>query len=261
MNRLQFLARKSAVLFSMMLLFGLVSGSMAFAQSDDAGVPAPTGFNHMLVYMADGVYDPNDADYTAPDGDYFLQEVMGRSETEIADHRQAAIDFFQERFGVDVVNDERVEFTSFMVDPRNEYRLYVKANTDVPSEGWVVRDGGWRMSVTDPEGITLGGEFDGVQVPQGSFGVFGEYNIDVASGSDSPFAVQPQEIIIHYQSGSLIEPGSDGIMFRCELFYGDYDDVDAPRGLAQGISAPQTTEDGLTQANIRNVLTFPGLGQ
>lgn len=32
------------------------------------------------------------------------------------------------------------------------------------------------------------------------------------------------------------------------------------RGWHRAISAPQTLEDGRTQANIRNVLTFPGLG-
>ncbi|HEX9595462.1 MAG TPA: hypothetical protein VF982_01170 [Anaerolineales bacterium] len=50
-------------------------------------------------------------------------------------------------------------------------------------------------------------------------------------------------------------------MFRCELFLGNYDDTDAPRGLAQGISAGQTLENGQFKANIRNVLTFSGLGE
>jgi hypothetical protein len=51
---------------------------------------------------------------------------------------------------------------------------------------------------------------------------------------------------------------SDGsLMFLCRMSSDAFDDFDG--GLAQGISAQQTI-DGMTVANIRNILTFPGLG-
>lgn len=132
----------------------------------------------------------------------------GRSDAEIEQDRANAIEFFQQRFGIDVVDNENVMFTSFTFDPRNEYRAYVVAGRDVPPEGWVVRDGGWSVAVTNPDGLTLGGEYEGVQVPQGSMMVFGDYNIDVP-GEDP--------IIIHYQSGGPIIPTDQGIQFHCEL--------------------------------------------
>jgi hypothetical protein len=205
----------------------------------------PAGFDAFLVYMANGIYDPNDADYTVPDGAYFHRDIMGRSDDEIEQNRADAIAFFKQRFGIDVVDNEDVMFTSFTFDPRNEYRAYVIAGRDVPPEGWTVRDGGWSAAVVNPDGLTLGGEYDGVHVPQGAMMVFGDYNIDVP-GEDP--------IIIHYQSGGPIFPTDQGIQFHCELISEDFG-----QGLAQGISAGAVQADGLFHANVRNVLTFPGL--
>ncbi len=227
---------------ALILLAGL---ALPLSVSAQGGDEVPAGFDAFLVYMGNGIYDPNDAGYSAPDGMFFQQEIMGRSEAEIEQDQANAVAFFSERFGIDVIDNEDVMFMPFMFDPRNEYRVYVLAGRDVPPEGWVVRDGGWSVAVVNPDGITLGGEYDGVHVPQGSMMVFGDYNIDVP-GEDP--------IIIHYQSGGPIIPTDQGIAFHCELISEDFG-----RGLAQGISAGTVHEDGLFHANVRNVLTFPGL--
>jgi hypothetical protein len=233
-----------ASLIGMMVLASLLP-STAYAQDGGtSNLPAP--FDMYLVYTAAGVYDADDPDYTAPDGDFWHSEIMGRSEEEIAQDRAEAVAFFEERFGINPDEHDGVDITSFMVDPRNEYRAYIVAGREVPAEGWVVRDGGWRFAVTAEDGVTLGGEFEGMQVPQGTFAVFGDYNID-ADG---------EEIIIHYQSGQPIVPTpTDGIYFLCEISHPEWGS-----GLAQGIAASEVDEDGLTRANIRNILTFPGLG-
>jgi hypothetical protein len=171
---------------------------------------------------------------------------MGRSDAEIEQNRADALAFFAQRYGLDPEAQDGLEFADFMLDPRNEYRAYVVSGETVSSEGWVVRDGGWRLEVTAPDGVTLGGEFEGTHMSQGSFLVFGDYNIDIPNG---------EPIIIHYESGGPIIPTEEGMMFRCDLTHPEWGE-----GLAQGISAPQTLEDGRTHANIRNVLTFPGLG-
>lgn len=222
------------------------------------GAPTPDGFDKYLVYMAAGQYDPADPTYDAPDGMVFQREIMGRSDAEIAQNRQEAIDFFSERFGIDADSDAGVMFGPFMFDPRNEYRAYTISGESVPSAGWVIRDGGWAMSVTDPAGLTLGGEFTGQHVPQGTMMVFGDYNIArLGPGNSGGNAAHAEPLIIHYQSGEPIIPTASGaIMFRCELISDEFG-----HGLAQGISAPQTLPDGTIQANVRNVLTFPGLGR
>jgi hypothetical protein len=43
----------------------LVSASISFAQQS-----TPAGFDKQLVYMGTGVYDPDDPNYEAPDGDF-----------------------------------------------------------------------------------------------------------------------------------------------------------------------------------------------
>lgn len=208
---------------------------------------APEGFDAQLVYMATGVFDPDDPDYEAPDGNVWHREIMGRSEAEMDANRQEALAFFEQRFGFNGETDENIEFMPFMFDPRNEYRAYSITGRDVPPEGWVIRDGGWMATVKSPDGIDLGGEFEGTHVPEGAFFVFGDYNIDVPDG---------EPIIIHYQSGSAILPSEEGIAFRCELTHPEWGE-----GLAQGVmTEPQPLDDGRVQANVRNILTFPGLG-
>lgn len=49
-----------------------------------------------------------------------------------------------------------------------------------------------------------------------------------------------------------------GTAFLCRATSDSFDDHCG--GLAQGVSQAHTTEDGLRITNIRNVLTFPGLG-
>jgi hypothetical protein len=48
------------------------------------------------------------------------------------------------------------------------------------------------------------------------------------------------------------------VYFRCVLRSDSFEDFGG--GLAQGISAPKTLPDGRRVANVRNILTFPGLG-
>lgn len=244
-NRSVGVQRRLIVLGSLIALLALSLLPGQTVQAQD-GTQAPDGFDAFLVYMGAGVYDPNDPDYTAPDGDFWQREIMGWTESEIEQNRADAVEFFKQRFGIDPTTSEDVAFMNFMVDPRDEYRAYVVSGRDVPSEGWVVRDGGWSVAVMNPDGLTLGGEYEGVHVPQGTMMVFGVYNIDVP-GEDP--------IIIRYQSGGPIIPTEQGIQFHCELFSEDFGE-----GLAQGISAGSVQDDGLFHANLRNVLTFPGLG-
>jgi hypothetical protein len=233
---------KINLLVSVLLVISALFAGSALAQESQV----PVGFDQLLVYMGAGTYDPNDPEYQAPDGDFWHREIMGRTDDEIAQNRAEAVEFFKTRFGIDPDNNDGVMLQSFIVDPRNEYRAYVVGNREVPAEGWVVRDGGWSLAVMNPAGLTLGGEFEGVQVPQGTMMVFGDYNIDTGA----------EPIIIRYQSGEPIVPQDAGwIAFRCELISEEFG-----RGLAQGISARVELENGLVNANIRNVLTFPGLG-
>lgn len=215
--------------------------------------PPPDNFGFQLVYMADGVFDPSTPSPVGDLVDWFHKDVMGRSDADIAAEREKARVFFEEQFGIDVATEDVIPFGQ---DPRTDYRAYKITGYNVPPEGWLVRDGGFRMAIE--EGTVLHGRFggeDGFVMPGDGFVVFGEYNIDVTApglGND------PENIIIHYQSASPIVPGQLDLSFRCELSSDSFDDHGG--GLAQGISAPVTLDDGTRINNIRNILTFPGLG-
>jgi hypothetical protein len=178
----------------------------------------------------------------------FQRKVMGRSDEEIEEQRQLAIDFFKQRFGLDVVNDtENLYFTGFEIDPRNEMRAYTISGVHVPRRGWKVRDGGWGVFVINPEGVTLGGEFEGMHIPVNSGMVYGEYNIEV------PFK---ENIVIHFESDLPYIPDQFGAgAIRCKLFSEDFGE-----GLAGGLVNPVFLDDNfLMQQDIRNILTFPAV--
>jgi hypothetical protein len=216
--------------------------------------PPPENFGFQLVYMADGIFDPSTGPSAAELSDWFHKDVMGRSDEEIAAERQKALAYFEAQFGLDL---ELEDVQAFGQDPRTEYRAYKITGYRVPEEGWLVRDGGFIVNI--PAGTTLYGEYggaEGINLPGDGFVVFGEYNIDVTAPGRGN---EPEDIIIHYESESPIVPSPDfGTAFLCRVTSDHFEDFGG--GLAQGVFQMHTTEDGLQVSNIRNVLTFPGLG-
>lgn len=217
------------------------------------GSPTPEGYEQYLVFLGNGVWrSPDGSNFVdgliEGDGMNFQRKVMGRSDEEIEEQRQLAIDFFLQRFGLDVVNDtENLYFTGLEVDPRNRMRAYTISGVHVPRRGWKVRDGGWGVFVINPEGVTLGGEFEGMHIPVNSGMVYGEYNIRV------PFK---ENIVIQYESDFPFIADQFGAgAIRCKLFSEDFGE-----GLAGGIVNPVFLDDNfLIQQDIRNILTFPAV--
>ena len=216
--------------------------------------PPPENFGFQLVYMADGIFDPSTGPSDEELSDWFHKDVMGRTDEEILVERQKALDHFEEQFGLDL---ELENVVAFGQDPRTEYRAYQITGYRVPREGWLVRDGGFRTEI--PAGTTLHGEFggeDGITLPSDGFVVFGEYNIDVTGRSRRH---DEEDIIIHYESESPIVPSPDfGTAFLCRVTSDSFEDHGG--GLAQGVFKTHTADDGRQISNIRNVITFPGLG-
>jgi hypothetical protein len=213
--------------------FGLmVMALLMLAASPSSVNPPPEPFGKYLVYSAAGVYDPS---IPPAEGDlavWFHKEIMGRDDAAIAAERARADAYFQTTFGA-LYTPGSLE--AFGVDPRNEYRAYFISGMRVPPEGFVVRDGGFMADLSN-----------------GGFVVFGNYNIKVTK----PSGAEP--IIIHYESVDPIFETPTGLFFQCRLSSEDFEDFGG--GLAQGVSIPRTLADGRTIANIRNILTFPGLG-
>jgi hypothetical protein len=162
---------------------------------------------------------------------------MGRDDAAIAAERAAADTYFATTFGSLYVPGS---LEAFGLDPRVGYTAYFISGENVPPEGWVVRDGGFRADLTD-----------------GTFVVYGDYNINALGPGRSGRTAKP--ILIHYESVDPIHSHPDGSgYFRCRLSSSSFNDFGG--GLAQGMFADQMLPDGRVVSNIRNILTFPGLG-
>jgi hypothetical protein len=227
------------------------------------GLVQPDGFEKLVLYMGNGIFDPavseprpgvtgcGPFDGLFCDGDFFQYEIMNRSDAEILEIENAAKAHFLEFFGIDVDDPamaDRISFSMFMVNPDFQYRVHALSEEHVPSEGWIIRDGGFSLAITDPDGITLGGKSAGIHASQGAGGFFGNYNILTTDKHGNA----EDELIIHYASQTPTVPLPNGdIYFKCAMFNDEWGE-----GIGMGIMNFKPLEDGRIRGNVRNVLTF-----
>lgn len=219
----------------------------------------PDGFDKLVLYMGNGIFEPG-ASEPRPgvscvglfcDGHFFQEEIMNRTSDEVMALRETARLHFIEFFGIDADDPamaDRISFDLFMVNPDFQYRVHALSEENIPSEGWVIRDGGYSITVTDPAGVALGGESTGLHAGQGAGGFFGNYNIlttDKHGNADG-------ELIIHYASQTPTVPLANGdFYFKCAMFNEDWGD-----GIGMGIMNFIPLDDGRVRGNVRNTLTF-----
>jgi hypothetical protein len=233
----------------------LVAGDSITAQGRQAASPTPDGFVKYMVFMMNGVFDPSiPSEDTA---EFYQKNVRGRNELEIAEHRAEAAEYFLKQFGLDFrFNDVDggVSFFGFMDARRNNYRAYTISGEHLPSSGFLVDGGGWMFSVTDPNGVRLHARYggpEGLWVPAGTSGVFGEYVVHLTAGESE----RPREpIVMRFQSERPIIAREDGVVsFQCALRHPVWGE-----GVAEGVSVPpKFLPDGRIQVAVRNVVTFP----
>lgn len=241
----------------------LAVASPATTFAEGGGItPTPEPYSEYLVMVANGVFEPGPHPDVPGcgmlgifcDGDYFQEQIMERSPAEIAEQEAEAKAWFARRFGIDVddpANADRVEFSTFMADPRWNYRVYTWSGRNVPSEGYEIRDGGWAVRIIDPAGYTLGGELDGVRVEQGDMAVFGNYNI-VAT---NPAGESEEPVVLHYRAGSFMEINDIGNMYiDCQISRDGF--ADGQEGKAQGLAGATFDDVGRVHLTSRNIVTF-----
>lgn len=257
----------------------MATGGAAFADNDNGNrkldptsAEAPIGFDQMLVYFGTGLMDysidePRIGHTGCTYGTfchnlYFQTEIMHRSPAEIAALEQSAKDFFAARFGINVddyVTAGLIDFFPWTLHPDLDYRTYIARGPFAPglyppAEGWEIRDGGWAAAVSNPDGLVLGGEFDGQWVPMGAMVLKGNYNILATDTKGRP----KKEIVIDYRSVLPIIPRDDGsFLFRCELNARDIPGDSWDEGFVFGHMANTPLPDGRVKGNGRNVVSFP----
>lgn len=247
------------------VLLGFGSSTLQASQQ-----PIPTGFDDYAVFMATGTipFTPHPNSQITGcgvsifcNGGYFHQQIMGRNLAEIAIEKQRAKDYFYSRFGVDtdvLVSEGRVLFSSFFLDPRGEYRAYTVAGRKVHADGWVVRDGGFVLTVIDPAGVEISGEFAGQNliIPADGLLVFGSYNIQATNKKGKP----KDEIVFDYRSEMPMIANAWGeLVVNCQIST-DHFSGELLGGKAQGMGTVTLSSDfsGLV-LNWRNVLSLGGL--
>src|SRR5262249_8548171 len=151
---------RTAATLTFTVLAAVLLAHSAFAQN-----PPPSPFSKYLVYTAAGVFHDS---IPPAEGDlamWFHKTIMGRSDSEIAAEKLRAEQYFLANFGIALGTS-----VAFGLDPRNEYRAYFISGENVPTAGWVVRDGGFRFTVGSG-GMTFHGTWGGSAgkfVPEGT---------------------------------------------------------------------------------------------
>lgn len=237
---------------------GLASMGASAAKTSDV-----EGFEQVLFYMGTGIFDPavseprlglTDCVGLFCGGDYFQKEVMGRTDAETAQVSANAKAFFLERFGLNVdelLAEGRVAYDMFTLNPDFQYRTRIATGMDVSEDGWIIRDGGFRLMIMDPEGIDMGGEWEGKHADHMNAFFFGNYNILATNSRGRP----QEEIIVHYKASEpAIMNDAGGMEFKCEMFNEDWG-----TGLGLGLLTvvPLNDGSGRMRGNARNTLTFP----
>lgn len=215
---------------------------------------SPDNYRETMLFIADRPFSSVDGTFflngiVGGDGVDFFKNVLGLSDEEIEESRQQAIAFYQQRFGLDV-NDPRLYFTGFQIDPAVNYRAVMisgEIRRTPRRDGYPIVDGGWGLAVMDPEGVDLGGEFEGVHVPAGTLFAKGTYLIKGGKHG--------KDITVNYRSRGPMQPVGTGGVIDCEISH-----PDLGQGVAWGYFELHALPNNLTTAQVRNVLTFPAFG-
>lgn len=211
---------------------------------------APDNLTHAITFIASKPFYSTDGSFLlngllGGDGISFFKQTLGLTDKQIEQRRDAAISFFSQRFGIDV-NDPKVHFTGFQIDPTTDYRAIMMTGEDA-GIGYHIDEGGFIAVVMDTDGLDLRGEFLGQHVPKGTvFAAGGTYVINRPGHKN---------ITIDFHSRGPNLPVGTGKILNCELFNTKWG-----KGLGWGYTEIYPLPNGKTGSQVRMVLTFPGLG-
>ncbi len=254
-------ARIAACVCLAALASNAVAGDFPGRNDQNPNPPIVTG-----MLMANGIYDPLDPTYVPPTPDDFDTIIMGRNDAEKAERRQLAIDYFIERYGIDLssgfADNGNIVLQESFFDPRFNYRAYQlpgpggRARTS--DDGWIVYDRQYIMFVGAlgmPSTLTgTWGGASGTVVAPFTVAVDGDY---LVQGTDKFRQGSPRNFYIRFQSAdpifNVLAP--EGIKFNCVLLDDDGDIIGAAIGRQEFV--PLNDGSGHFQIAVQNVWQFP----
>ena len=217
-------------------------------------------FSAVFTASVDLTYDTTLA-YPQDDPELvFFKTIMKFSDTAIQHTVDDAIQFFNDRYGLDfsasTPNEknerffENAKMSPFIVPPEVDYIVTINSwfqSGNIRSTCYPIRDGGFQVSFSANQ--TLRGSYGGPTGKPAGLLVYGFYSIEVCKQSP---------IIIQYQSATpyRIEP-IDGIAIANSELYNRV----LGHGRAQGIIIviPDPDEPGRLRVTLRSTFTFPAL--
>ena len=214
------------------------------------------------LLMANGIYDPFDTTFIPPTADEFDTIIMGRNEAEKQERRQLAIDYFNERYGIDLTDgfadNGNIVLFEGVFDPRNNYRAYhLPGHKKTSKKGRIVYDRQYVMFVGAlGSSSTLTGSWggaSGTEVPANTVAVDGDY---LVQGTDRFKVGHPKNLYIRFQSADPIFDAMSGdIKFNCVLLDKNGNIIGAAIGRQEFVFLNDGS--GLWQMAVQNVWQFP----
>ena len=162
----------------------IFTGSV-FAQCTETAQPIPEGLSSYLVIEA----QKSITGVVADDPDFFHDDLLGRSQTEIDDKKTEAISFFQTEYGVTIDSSDVVFDTTgkpvgvlreTMLNQDADLRVISAGNSFVPTGGWPTYLRRHWITITNKQGARFGGNYNGPSsgfVPFGTSVSYGEIHI------------------------------------------------------------------------------------
>ena len=232
----------------MALVLGVFSFSVSFAQT----AAMPHGYDGYMVFMANGVTDPNEPLNFVTDS--FFKDVMGWNQEELDQYITEELSRIETKYGIpDPATNPDVSVLTVRTNEAINYRAYTIGGRRVHQNGYPIREGAILVLVTNPDGITLGGDFEGVHLEAGGSIAAGFYNIQVTGRDGKPTG---RKMIVGFRSAAPLPPivALSTFPFVCEA-----ESEEFGVGLAQGINNAQLIGEGvdtMLQSSVRTVLTF-----
>ena len=231
----------------------------ALSECNWAPHATPDGNNRYYVLKADSNYDPNDSGYTAPDANYFDTVLMGRNSAEVQARRDLAVSYFQNLLGLDFSSGDSLQggkiiLEHLMTDPRTNKRVHFSGGEMLPTDGWVVHEAEYRVTVVGAFAVFYGtwGTVDGSFVPNGATASHGEYLVEVRIPCRNPTSEQLSTVHMYYEyQGPALADFLDRQFYDLEL------SMPSEAGTAYGTKRYISETNGTLTYRERSIMKFP----
>ena len=201
----------------------------------------PEGYSAMYVQVADGSSDPLDPEQNPAAADVYAEHIGDDFEA----WREEGYLWIAETFGLDIFDpsmEGRLVTYEAALSPGARYRVVSSTAEEIPEEGLPIIDIGLSVTVVDPLGMELGGEWEGTFAPPGTGAAYGLYIFDRGE----------EKVVAPFRSRGPMNSSAIGVSsLECIVEH-----PELGVGSATVFSEIAQSEQGLFDYDIRTVVLF-----